>query len=111
MNFEFSVLQNDIRRGVREICERYDVEYWRKRDEANEYPEEDRVYSYSGTIHRYGRDALFLNVDQLENGEPSYLGSQIYFGDMYGYHYGDFWVNEGQRDAGCFYGGLAESRI
>lgn len=40
MNFEFSDLQNDIRRGVREICERYDVEYWSKCDEANEYPEE-----------------------------------------------------------------------
>lgn len=40
LNFEYTELQNDIRRGVREICERYDVEYWRKCDEADEYPEE-----------------------------------------------------------------------
>ena len=84
--------------AINALCEQ--ESYLINRESANEYPEEDRVYSYSGTIHRYGRDALFLNVDQLENGEPSYLGSQIYFGDMYGYHYGDFWVNEGQRDAG-----------
>jgi acyl-CoA dehydrogenase len=40
MDFEYSELQEDIRNGVREICERYDEEYWRKCDAAGEYPEE-----------------------------------------------------------------------
>ena len=74
--------------------------YLISRESSNEYPEEGKVYSYNGTIRRYGDDALFLSFEQLDNGEASNLGSSLYFGDMYGYHYGDFWVNEGLRDAG-----------
>ncbi|MCM3115437.1 acyl-CoA/acyl-ACP dehydrogenase [Neobacillus sp. MER 74] len=29
MDFEFSDLQNDIRAGVREVCSRFDLDYWR----------------------------------------------------------------------------------
>ena len=83
--------------AINDLCEQ--ESYLINRESANEYPEEDQVYAYDGTIRRYGRDALFLSFEQLDNGESSNLGSQLYFGDMYGCHYGDFWVNEGTRDA------------
>ena len=82
--------------AINKLCEQ--ESYLISRESSNEYPEEDRVYSYSGTIRRYGNDALYLNFEQLDNGEPSYMSSQLYFGSMYGYHYGDFWVNEGERN-------------
>lgn len=62
------------------------------------YPErENSTHTYVTAIRRYGNDYLALMQERLDNGEPSYTGSQLYFGDMYGMHYGDYWVNEGAR--------------
>lgn len=36
----FTDLQQDIRNGVREVCSRFDLEYWRKSHEENLYPTE-----------------------------------------------------------------------
>ena len=37
------------------------------------------------------------------------MGSSLYFGDMYGFHYGDYWVHEGTRDpAHDIHSGLKE---
>lgn len=40
MDFEFTELQNDIRRSVRELCAQFPLDYWRKCDEERKYPEE-----------------------------------------------------------------------
>lgn len=82
--------------AINELCSR--ESYLISRESATVYPErEDGSYTYSGTIRRYGSDALYLNFERLDNGEDSYLGSTLYFGDTYGMHYGDFWVEEGTR--------------
>jgi acyl-CoA dehydrogenase len=39
MDFEFTSTQKEIRNGVRELCAKYDLEYWRKCDEESAYPE------------------------------------------------------------------------
>jgi len=39
MDFEFTSTHKEIRNGVRELCSKFDVEYWRKCDEAHVYPE------------------------------------------------------------------------
>ncbi|MGD0072888.1 MAG: acyl-CoA dehydrogenase family protein [Candidatus Binataceae bacterium] len=39
MDFEFSSTHKEIRNGVRELCSKFDLEYWRKCDEAHVYPE------------------------------------------------------------------------
>lgn len=83
--------------AIHALCEQ--ESYQISRESASVYPErENGVYTYSGTISRYGNDILQLNFEQLDNGEASYLGSSLYFGDMYGMHYGDYWVNEGIRN-------------
>ncbi|HEX8032896.1 MAG TPA: acyl-CoA dehydrogenase family protein [Ktedonobacterales bacterium] len=40
MNFEFSELQDEIRSAVRQLCARFDLDYWRACDEAKAYPED-----------------------------------------------------------------------
>jgi acyl-CoA dehydrogenase len=40
MDFAYTDLQNDIRASVRRLCERFDLDYWRRCDEARTYPEE-----------------------------------------------------------------------
>ncbi|WP_010530092.1 acyl-CoA dehydrogenase family protein [Lentibacillus jeotgali] len=40
MNFELNDLQLDIKSAVRELCIRFDLEYWKKCDEEEKYPEE-----------------------------------------------------------------------
>lgn len=40
MDFEFSELQEEIRSAVRQLCARYDLDYWRTCDETKSYPED-----------------------------------------------------------------------
>ncbi|HEU5349534.1 MAG TPA: acyl-CoA dehydrogenase family protein, partial [Ktedonobacterales bacterium] len=40
MDFEFSELQEEIRSAVRQLCARYDLDYWRTCDETKTYPED-----------------------------------------------------------------------
>ncbi len=40
MNFEFSETQDEIRSAVRQLCARFDLDYWRACDEAKIYPED-----------------------------------------------------------------------
>jgi acyl-CoA dehydrogenase len=40
MDFAYTDLQNDVRASVRRLCERFDLDYWRRCDEAKAYPEE-----------------------------------------------------------------------
>nr|WP_066158883.1 acyl-CoA dehydrogenase family protein [Halalkalibacter krulwichiae] len=40
MNFELTEFQNDIRDGVREVCSRFDLDYWRTVHEEGSYPKE-----------------------------------------------------------------------
>ncbi|MGZ3675663.1 MAG: acyl-CoA dehydrogenase family protein [Ktedonobacterales bacterium] len=40
MNFEFSELQDEIRSAVRQLCARFDLDYWQACDEAKAYPED-----------------------------------------------------------------------
>ena len=84
--------------------------YLISRESASIYPErENEVYSSSGTSRRYGNDLLNLNYELMNNGETSCMGSSLYFGDMYGFHYGDYWVHEGTRDpAHDIHSGLKE---
>ncbi len=39
MDFAFTPEQESIRDAVDKICQKYDAEYWRKRDQAGEFPE------------------------------------------------------------------------
>src|SRR5271170_2468764 len=39
MDFEFTSTQKEIRNGVRDLCAKYDLEYWRKCDDEHAYPE------------------------------------------------------------------------
>ncbi len=40
MDFEFTDFQNDIRMGVRGVCSKFDLDYWRKSHEEGTYPVE-----------------------------------------------------------------------
>ncbi len=40
MDFTFTELQNEIRASVRQLCARFDLDYWRRCDEEKRYPEE-----------------------------------------------------------------------
>ena len=62
------------------------------------YPERDQGDHYESysTFRRYGNDKLTLVYDTPEM-EKCAIGSSVLFGDMYGSHFGDFWVNEGSR--------------
>ena len=39
MDFEFTATHKEIRNGVRELCSKFDLDYWRKCDDAHVYPE------------------------------------------------------------------------
>lgn len=39
MNFELTELQEQIRDSVRQLCSKFDLDYWRKLDDKNEYPD------------------------------------------------------------------------
>ena len=39
MDFEFTLTHKEIRNGVRELCSKFDLDYWRKCDDAHVYPE------------------------------------------------------------------------
>lgn len=62
------------------------------------YPERDQGDHYESysIFRRYGNDKLTLVYDAPEM-EKCTIGSSVLFGDMYGSHFGDFWVNEGSR--------------
>ena len=40
MDFEFTSTHNEIRNAVREICTKDNLDYWRKCDDNEVYPEE-----------------------------------------------------------------------
>ncbi|MGI0080643.1 MAG: acyl-CoA dehydrogenase family protein, partial [Nitrososphaerales archaeon] len=40
MDFEFTELQEVIRKQVRELCQKFPASYWRERDQKKEYPSE-----------------------------------------------------------------------
>ncbi len=40
MDFSLTQTQEEIRKGVRELCSRFDLDYWYRCDEANAYPQE-----------------------------------------------------------------------
>ncbi|MGN0978505.1 MAG: M56 family metallopeptidase [Faecousia sp.] len=95
-----SLTQADIEEvcadAIQDLCSR--ESYWITCESSSRYPEwENQSYTATSQIRRYGNDLLNLNLEHLENGEISYLNSTVYFGDMYGSHYGDYWVNEGSR--------------
>lgn len=40
MDFDYTSTQQEIRAAVRRICEKFDLDYWRRCDEAGDYPAE-----------------------------------------------------------------------
>lgn len=81
--------------AINQLCEQ--ESYLINRESASVYPErEDGVYSYNGTIRRYGDAILHLNYEQMPDGEVSNLGSSVYFGDICGSNWGDYWVLDSQ---------------
>ena len=61
------------------------------------YPEREYsdYVSYSD-VRRYGEDLLWLVYDTPEKDKCT-VGSSVECGDMYGMHYGDYWVADGSR--------------
>ena len=71
--------------------------YFIRAEYSTVYPErENEVYASRSEVRRYGQDILWLVYDSPEDEEYG-VGSSVEFGDMYGVHYGDFWVHEGDR--------------
>ena len=52
---------------------------------------------HQSDICRYGDDKLVLVQEVLQNGKVNLVNSQVLFGDLWGMHYGDYWVKEGTR--------------
>ena len=48
-------------------------------------------------VYRYGDDMLELSFMDFGTGTLSNMFSMVYYGDLYGKHYGDYWVEEGSR--------------
>ncbi|MBP3685355.1 MAG: M56 family metallopeptidase [Oscillospiraceae bacterium] len=53
---------------------------------------------YISDIYRYGNDKLELCQTDFGTGTLSLANSSVLYGDLYGLHYGDYWVNEGTRE-------------
>ncbi|MGM9627439.1 MAG: M56 family metallopeptidase [Faecousia sp.] len=97
-----TLTQDDIEevctKAIEDLCSR--ESYLISRKSSYLYPERgDQAYTSASLVRRYGNDMLDLQLEQMDNGEITYLNSSLYFGDMYGSHYGDYWVNEGSRSA------------
>src|SRR5262249_53982237 len=66
MNFTLSALQYEIQSSVRQLCTRFDLNYWRRCDEARAYPEDFvRAMSEAGWLdvlipEEYGGGGLGL---------------------------------------------------
>lgn len=81
------------------------VKYWKNRESYRAHVEyqsthssrESGGHSYRSDIYRYGNDKLELCQTDLGAGTPSNMDSRVYYGDLYGVHYGDYWVEEGSR--------------
>lgn len=81
-----------ISSGIQELCSR--ESYRATALYKTVYPTRDNSYfSYTAEIYRYGNDALIWQ--QGDNGTP--MNSEVFYGDLYGRHYGDYWVSQGHR--------------
>ncbi|MEH7744299.1 acyl-CoA dehydrogenase family protein [Neobacillus drentensis] len=91
MDFEFSDLQNDIRAGVREVCSRFDLDYWRQSHEDHTYPTEFvKAMSNAGWLgalipEEYGgsglgftEGAIILEEVNLSGGNSNQVHAQMY---------------------------------
>ena len=98
--FAATLTQDDIEEvctnAIEQLCSQ--ESYLIARETNTLYPERDnRMYTYTSEIRRYGNDMLDLNIEELDNGSIANTSSTLRFGDMYGCHYGDYWVDEGSR--------------
>lgn len=59
--------------------------------------QETYITDYTVDIYRYGDDKLELSFMDFGTGKLSNMNSMVYYGDLYGVHYGDYWVEEGSR--------------
>ena len=66
VNFAYSELQNDIRASVRQLCMRFDLDYWRTCDEQRSYPADFvRAMSDAGWLGVLIPEEAFEYVDYL----------------------------------------------
>ena len=74
-------------------------ESYRARIETNatHSTQENAGYTCLLDIYCYGNDKLELSQMDYGTGVLSNLNSTVYYGDLYGVHYGDYWVAEGSR--------------
>ncbi|WML52294.1 acyl-CoA dehydrogenase family protein [Neobacillus sp. PS3-12] len=91
MNFEFTDLQNDIRAGVREVCSRFDLDYWRRSHEDHTYPTEfvkamsDAGWlgalipeEYGGSGLGFTEGAIILEEVNRSGGNSNQVHAQMY---------------------------------
>lgn len=91
MNFEFTDLQNDIRAGVREVCSRFDLDYWRQSHEEGTYPTEfvkamsDAGWlgalipeEYGGSGLGFTEGAIILEEVNRSGGNANQVHAQMY---------------------------------
>lgn len=91
MDFEFSDLQNDIRAGVREVCSRFDLDYWRQSHEEHTYPTEfvkamsDAGWlgalipeEYGGSGLGFTEGAIILEEVNRSGGNANQVHAQMY---------------------------------
>ena len=62
------------------------------------YPDQES-FSYTSEIYRYGQDTLIWNQDYDGTQTLGHMNSEVFYGDLYGTHYGDYWVRQGSRSA------------
>ena len=88
---QFTELQQDIRNGVREVCSRFDLDYWRKSHEENLYPTEfvkamsDAGWlgalipeEYGGSGLGFTEGAIILEEVNRSGGNANQVHAQMY---------------------------------
>ncbi|WHY01405.1 acyl-CoA dehydrogenase family protein [Neobacillus sp. DY30] len=91
MDFEFTDFQNDIRAGVREVCSRFDLDYWRQSHEEGTYPTEfvkamsDAGWlgalipeEYGGSGLGFTEGAIILEEVNRSGGNSNQVHAQMY---------------------------------
>lgn len=83
--------------GIQELCSR---ESCRAVVQAeNVYPDQaDAGYTQTLEVYRYGQDVLLWQQSDFWTEKMSPLGSELYYGDRYADHAGDYWLWEGNRN-------------
>jgi len=87
---------NAITAGIQELCSRESCRA--ASQNRTVYPARETAnLSYTAEIYRYGKDALIWQQMDYGTGVLNPADSEVFYGDLHGRHYGDYWVSQGSR--------------